>query len=171
MTTPNAAIELRAARTDEIALVRRLADAVWHAHYPGIISGDQIEYMLERFYTNEALAAFQGRADRGLLLALVDGEASAFAAWYVTEAPRIAKLDKLYVLPSLQRQGLGGMLIRDVADRSRSAGADALILNVNKHNSQAILAYERHGFVFDHAEVNDIGAGYVMDDYVMRKNL
>jgi GNAT superfamily N-acetyltransferase len=171
VTSPNATVELRPARSDEVALVRRLADTIWRAHYPGIISVAQIDYMLERFYTAEALAVFMGRDDRGLLLGLVDGEPSAFAAWYMTRNAAEAKLDKLYVLPSRQRHGLGGRLIHDVAERARNASANALILNVNKHNAQAIRAYERYGFAIAHAEVNDIGSGFVMDDYVMRKAL
>ena len=82
-----------------------------------------------------------------------------------------AKLDKLYVLPSRQRHGLGGRLIARVAERARAAGATTLILNVNKHNAQAIRAYEQHGFAIREAVVVDIGDGFVMDDYVMELDL
>ena len=47
--------------------------------------------------------------------------------------------------------------------------ATTLILNVNKNNGQAIRAYEKRGFAIREAVVNDIGRGYVMDDYVMAK--
>ena len=45
------------------------------------------------------------------------------------------------------------------------------MLSVNKHNTRAIAAYRRNGFVIAESVVTDIGGGFVMDDYVMAKNL
>jgi ribosomal protein S18 acetylase RimI-like enzyme len=168
---PDPAIELRPARPEDSPAIRQLARVIWHAHYPGIITVEQIEYMLERGYAAGALAEFVDRADRGLLLASVDAEPAGFAAWYVTEAPDEAKLDKLYVLQAHQRSGIGGRLIAQVADDARAAGARTLILNVNKRNTQAVRAYEKHGFAIRDAVIVDIGGGYVMDDFVMAKPL
>jgi ribosomal protein S18 acetylase RimI-like enzyme len=42
---------------------------------------------------------------------------------------------------------------------------------VNKGNHRAIACYRRHGFVEEASVVNDIGGGYVMDDYVMVRPL
>lgn len=171
MPIPERSVELRPARRDDLSAVQRLAHVIWHAHYPGIITAAQIDYMLARGYAPEALAAFLDRPDRGLELAAVDGEPVGFAAWYVADEPGEVKLDKLYVLQSHQRHGLGRRLIERVADLARAAGAATLILNVNKRNAQAIRAYERHGFAIRAAVVNDIGNGFVMDDYLMAKSL
>jgi GNAT superfamily N-acetyltransferase len=168
---PEPAIAIRAARRDDLPIVQRLAHVIWHAHYPGIITEEQIDYMLARGYALDALAGFLGGPDRGLELAVMDGESAGFAAWKMTDDTAEAKLDKLYVLPSRQRHGLGGLLIHRVVERALAAGATTLILNVNKQNAQAIRAYERHGFAMREAVVNDIGNGFVMDDYVMARNL
>jgi ribosomal protein S18 acetylase RimI-like enzyme len=159
------------ARRDQLPEVQRLAGVVWRAHYPGIIAQEQIAYMLDRGYALDVLEGFLEAAGRGLELATVAGRLAGFAAWYVTEDPMEAKLDKLYVLQSQQRLGLGGRLIARVAELARAAGATTLMLNVNKNNAQAIRAYEKHGFTIREAVVNDIGCGYVMDDYVMAKPL
>jgi ribosomal protein S18 acetylase RimI-like enzyme len=45
-----------------------------------------------------------------------------------------------------------------------------LFLNVNKYNS-AIQFYHKIGFEIAKEEVIDIGNGFVMDDYVMEKQL
>ncbi len=169
MTEP--AVAIVRARRDQLPEVARLARVIWHAHYPGIISVEQIDYMLERGYALDALARFLDDPGRGLELAIVDGAIAGFAAWYLTEDPESAKLDKLYVLPSRQRLGLGRRLIACVEDRARAAGAATLILNVNKQNGQAIAAYRKHGFAIREAVVVDIGGGHVMDDYVMAKPL
>ncbi len=159
------------ARPEQLPDVQQLAGVIWRAYYPGIISPAQIEYMLARGYALDALARFLGGPDRGLELATVAGELAGFAAWYVPDEPATAKLDKLYLLPSRQRLGLGGRLLARVEALARAAGATTLTLNVNKHNAQAIRAYEKHGFAVREAVVVDIGEGFVMDDYVMAKGL
>lgn len=168
---PEPPIAIVRARKEELAGVRHLAERVWRVHYPGIIDREQIEYMLERGYALDALAAFLDAPTCGLELAKSGAEMVGLAAWYVTDRADEAKLDKLYVLPSRQRQGLGGRLIGCVAGRAASAGARTLILNVNRNNVQAVRAYEKHGFAIRDAVVLDIGHGFVMDDYVMAKSI
>ena len=170
-SVPESEIAIVRARHDQLPDVQRLAGIIWRTHYPGIITHAQIDYMLERGYGLETLAGFLGAPDRGLEVAAVDGNATAFAAWYITGNPAEAKLDKLYVLQSWQRHGLGGRLIDCVEGHARAAGARTLVLNVNKSNAQAVRAYLKYEFVIREAVVIDIGGGFVMDDYVMAKPL
>ena len=97
-------------RVDDIPLVQRLADEVWREHYPSILSGAQIDYMLARGYSREALLRFVTERDAGLALARIDGDAVGFAAWYRPE-PAATKLDRLYVLPRHHGAGAGRALI------------------------------------------------------------
>ena len=46
-----------------------------------------------------------------------------------------------------------------------------MILSVNKRNTKAITAYRRNGYDVADSIVTDIGNGFVMNDYVMAKNL
>jgi GNAT superfamily N-acetyltransferase len=165
------AIAIVPARRDQLPEVQRLAGVIWRAHYASIISAEQIEYMLDRGYALGVLETFVGRPGRGLELATAGEAVTGFAAWYLTDAPAQAKLDKLYVLQSRQRHGTGGHLVARVVENARAAGATTLILNVNKRNTQAIGFYEKHGFIVREAVVDDIGGGHVMDDYVMARSL
>lgn len=167
MSEPEIAISR--ARREQLTEVQQLAGIIWRAHYPGIITPEQIDYMLERGYAIDTLAGFLETEGRGLELATIDSAIVGFAAWYVTDRPTEAKLDKLYVLQSRQRRGLGGRLVDCVADHARAAGARTLALNVNRNNTRAIRAYERHGFAVRATVIVDIGHGFVMDDYVMAK--
>ncbi len=81
------------------------------------------------------------------------------------------QLDKLYVEASWQRHGIGGMLIADLARRARNHGVTRLVLRVNRQNQTAIDAYLKHGFTVATVVVEDIGGGFVMDDYVMVKEI
>jgi len=48
-------------------------------------------------------------------------------------------------------------------------GCEKVSLTVNKYNHNSIKAYERIGFINKEELVQDIGGGFVMDDYLMEK--
>jgi ribosomal protein S18 acetylase RimI-like enzyme len=164
-------VSIRRAELVDIARVQQLAHAVWHAHYPGILSAAQIDYMLERGYARDVLATFVTDPTRGLALAEEGAQPLGFAAWYPPAQPRTMKLDKLYVLPAVHRRGVGRALIEHVAAAARRAGCDTLVLNVNRGNTVALRAYERCGFAIRETGDFPIGNGFVMEDYVMARAL
>lgn len=43
-----------------------------------------------------------------------------------------------------------------------------MYLTVNKHNTHSIEVYKHMGFQIIDAQAADIGAGFVMDDYIMQ---
>ena len=73
--------------------------------------------------------------------------------------------------PRNQRSGFGGLLIARALGAARKEGCKALVLAVNKANAKAISAYTKYGFRIREAIVQDIGGGFVMDDYVMVKDV
>jgi ribosomal protein S18 acetylase RimI-like enzyme len=148
-----------------------LAREVWHRHYPGIITVEQIEYMLDQRYRAEVVRS-QLESGAAWWDKLVDGERMvAFAACEPGAKPASVKLDKLYVHADRQRQGLGSRLLAHAEDRARRDGFRLVYLQVNKHNANAIAAYARNGYAVTESIVTDIGGGFVMDDYVMEKRL
>jgi diamine N-acetyltransferase len=164
-------VSISAATRADLPIVQDLASRIWHRHYPGLISIEQIEYMLERGYATTALADFLEAPGAGLVLARVDDVPVGFAAWYRPAEPATTKLDKLYVLQEHHGQGIGRRLVGHVAAAASADAASTLILNVNKRNAAAIAAYRRFGFAIREEVVVDIGNGFVMDDYVMAKPL
>jgi len=81
------------------------------------------------------------------------------------------KLDKLYTHPDWQRHGIGGRLIAEVARQAQRHSCNRLLLRVNRHNQWAIDAYLKQGFTVATIYMEDIGGGFMMDDYVMTKEL
>src|SRR5689334_9617382 len=139
-------LAIRRADSSDLATVMHLAHEIWHRHYPGIITVEQIDYMLARGYSHEALSAYVTDPTRGLVVAEYDAGPVGFCAWYPPREPATMKLDKLYVLPAMQRKGVGRALIEHVARAARMAGCRTLILNVNRNNVDAVRAYEHCGF-------------------------
>ncbi len=153
----------------DVAAVIALAGVIWRHHYPGIISMEQIDYMLAQRYT-PAIILDQMQSDSAWWdQALFGGRMIGFAQYELHG--RSMKLDKLYLHQDFQRQGYGGRMLADVEDAARRRGADAVRLNVNKHNLKSIAAYRKNGYEVIETVVVDMGGGYVMDDYVMQKAL
>lgn len=162
-------IEISPLRLDEADAVVELAGRVWRAHYPGIIGGEQIEYMLAQRYRPVLVRQFIARGDVWLA-ARAGAELVGFAHGHpLVEGDY--KLDKLYVQTELQRHGIGGALIRALAERAEKQGYSRLVLRVNRQNQNAINAYLKQGFTVQTIYLEDIGGGHVMDDYVMIKDL
>ena len=169
-TQPDRKRIVRATEAD-LPAISKLAGVIWRACYPGIISSAQIDYMLEWMYALDTMREeiqSQGiRYDR----LLAGNEFVGFASCGSTEKPAVFKLHKIYLHPAWQGQGFGSLLLQHCEREASQLGAGRLILNVNKRNAKAIAAYQRNGFVIAESVVTDIGGGFVMDDYVMAKNL
>lgn len=77
-------------------------------------------------------------------------------------------LSKLYLKDETRGKGYGGQVFDWY---EQVAMGKKIRLNVNKYNKRAISVYEHRGFKCVEACQNDIGAGFVMDDYVYLKDL
>ena len=155
----------------DLPAIARLAGVIWRAHYPGIISREQIDYMLAKMYLLETLREEIRRSAIRYERLLVGEEMAGFAAHGPTEKPTVFKLHKIYLLPAWQGRGLGSLLLRHCEREAGKLGAARLVLTVNKRNLKAIAAYRRNGFAITDSVVVDIGGGFVMDDYVMAKEM
>lgn len=153
----------------DIDAVIELAGVIWRHHYPGIISMEQIDYMLAQRYTPAIIRTQMQSGSAWWDQALLDGRMIGYAQYELHGSS--VKLDKLYVHQDFQRSGYGSRMLAHVEDAARRRGADAVRLNVNKHNLKSIAAYRKNGYEVVETVVIDIGGGYVMDDYIMQKNL
>jgi GNAT superfamily N-acetyltransferase len=167
---PNGAQIIRATEAD-LPAISELAGVIWRACYPGIITNAQIDYMLVRMYSLDVLRdeiRSQGiRYDQ----LLVDGKPAGFASYGPTSEAGVMKLHKLYLLPEMHGHGLGSLLLQHVEREVRAGAGRRLILSVNKRNTRALAAYRRNGFIITESVITDIGGGFVMDDYIMAKDL
>ena len=152
------------ANPSDIPEIRRLAFAIWPTAYGEILGEAQISYMLDLFYTEDALGT--QFLTHQFLLARLEQETVGFASYSVIEETDRAKLHKLYVLPGLQGKGVGRGFLDAIVSEVRQSGISGLELNVNRHN-KAIGFYEKYGFKKLREEDIPIGNNYWMNDYVM----
>ena len=159
------------AQEEQLPAISELAGVIWRACYPGIITSAQIDYMLAQMYSLDVLRDEISSQGIRYDLLLVDGKPAGFASYGPTAETGVMKLHKLYLLPGMQGRGLGSRMLQQVEHEVRAGAGRRLILSVNKRNARAITAYKLNGFVIVESVVTDIGGGFVMDDYVMAKEL
>jgi diamine N-acetyltransferase len=164
MTNPGSALSIRKATQHDIPVIRDIALHTWPSTYGTILQPAALQYMLEFFYSEAALLQ-QMKDGQQFFLASADDQVIGFGS--VSEAANgVFKLNKLYVLPGIQKTGAGKALMDRAFAIARNSGAHQLILNVNRNNP-AIGFYTRLGFSIRGEEDVDLGNGVVQEDYVM----
>ncbi len=162
-------MHIRTATLTDIPLIRLMAHEIWHAHYPGIITVEQINFMLGWMYSAAEIER-QLRAGPRWEIAELDGKPAAFSS-YELEADGRVKLNKLYVSTAHQRCGIGQRLLAHIIEQTKQLGGSEVWLQVNKRNTSAIAAYQKAGFQITQEATFDIGHGFMMDDYLMAKRV
>ena len=150
--------------------VAELADKIWHECFTGIISNAQIDYMVGKFQSYEAMQE-QVNEQRYSYFAVSDGDDLCGYFAVKPEADDRFFLSKLYLRLDKRGQGTASQMLGRVFEEARRLGKRSVYLTVNKHNSHAIAVYKKTGFKVIGEPVTDIGNGFVMDDYVMEYKL
>jgi GNAT superfamily N-acetyltransferase len=149
------------------AVIAQIAEKTWPHTYGAILAADQLRYMLDVIYSQQALENVMRNGLQKFILLKDKGAFQAFASFGPRiEDPAIFKLHKIYILPKNQGKGYGTLLMNEVKERSKSAGANMLDLNVNRFNP-AVHFYMKLGFSILREEDVPIGP-YFMNDFVMR---
>lgn len=158
------------ASRDQIFIIKSLSDRIWPHTFKEILTGEQIAYMMDMMYSQTALEKQMQEGHRYLLVE-ENGEYLGYLSYQVNyKSPGITKVHKIYVLPSLQGKGVGRFFIDTVGEIAKKNGNTELSLNVNRFN-KALDFYKKMGFEIMYSEDNDIGNGFLMEDYVMNKKL
>jgi ribosomal protein S18 acetylase RimI-like enzyme len=154
----------------DIERLSQFAGRIWRDHYRPIIGNAQVEYMLANFQSPSGIAR-QCAAGYQYFWILEHDLPLAYFAWIMTDEDQSLQLSKLYVDKNHRRHGLGRHIIQLAADYGLKHDLSLLWLTVNRHNQTAIDFYLGNGFVNTESLVQDIGGGFVMDDFKMVKQL
>lgn len=161
-------IEVRIATEADIPLIHDLAHRIWPVAYAEMISREQMDYMLEWMYAPDALRSQM--TDEGCAFFIAtQAELSVGFASVSMDGPQ-AKLNKLYVLVDQHGKGMGKALLKAAMEHARKNGCEEMVLQVNKRNVSRAF-YSAQDFSIVEEAVFDIGRGFVMDDYIMRRSL
>ncbi len=162
--------EVKASDGVLIRTVERLAREIWSEHYTPIIGKDQVEYMLDKFQSRKAIS---GQIENGFLYYAVRRGDDYIGYLGVLPKRDTGELciSKIYIRSEERGKGYGKKAMEFIDDVARRESLDRMTLTVNKDNAGSIKAYRRMGFRIVDSIVQDIGGGFVMDDYRMEKHV
>ena len=153
---------------NELNIVQEIARRTWPVAYKEILSNEQLEYMLNLFYSAEALNENLENGHQ-FLIARYSSQIAGFAGFQIGYQDLTnTHLHKLYVLPEMQGKNIGLELLNSVEKIAKEADQKSISLNVNRNNV-AKSFYEKLGFLVVKTVDIEIGNGYLMEDYVMQK--
>ncbi|OGK11625.1 MAG: hypothetical protein A2W80_12455 [Candidatus Riflebacteria bacterium GWC2_50_8] len=156
---------LRVITSEQIAATARLANEIWREHYTPIIGAEQVNYMIAKYQSPDAIRSQIDQNELVYYLLYVDRQPAGYFAIQIR--PDEVFLSKLYVSKSLRRHGLAGKAIDFVKNVAADNCLNKISLTINKNNRESLAAYEKLGFKNEKAVVTDIGNGFVMDDYIL----
>ena len=160
---------IRPAFVNDIPVINNLANEIWWPAYKDVISDEQISFMLQNIYSEEALKRQLSEGARFVIIER-DEKPVGFAGYSLEDSgDRILKLHKLYLLPSEQGKGTGKKLIEWLEKLAGQQNAEIFELNVNRNNP-ALSFYKKLGFEI-WKTVDIPYYDFVLNDYVMRKSL
>lgn len=164
-------VTISAASISDIKTIQDIVYTTWPITYGEILSKIQVDYMLNLFYSKEALMAqFDKKEQLFYLIKKDESILGFFAIENNYQNKDTTKIHKIYILPHTQGKGVGRLTIEHVEKLALANNSKSLLLNVNRSNS-ALDFYKKIGFeVINEIDI-EIGNGYLMEDYIMEKTI
>jgi ribosomal protein S18 acetylase RimI-like enzyme len=164
-------IKIGVAERKDYLTIQQIAHQTWYPTFEKILSKEQIAYMLEMMYSLRAIEEQIEHKGHIFLLAKEEENCVGYASYETNyQGTYKTKIHKIYVLPSAQGKGVGKILMDSIEKIAKEKGNKLLSLNVNRNNP-AINFYEKIGFKKIRQEDIDIGKGFLMQDFIMEKNI
>ena len=162
----------------QVPIIRDLAFKIWPSAYGKILSKDQMTFMLDKFYSLEALNEQLEKHKHVFLLIENEEKVVGFASYELNILHKNSKqiqtkktkIHKIYILPETQGNGFGNQLINEIEKIAQASNNKLLFLNVNRFN-KAQYFYKRLGFEITEKVDIEIGNGYLMEDFIMEKKI
>jgi ribosomal protein S18 acetylase RimI-like enzyme len=161
-------VAIRRATVDDLPAVSALLGATWHATYDGVYGVERVAGITGRWHSVDTLARGLDRPDGCFLVAEASGRMLGTIS-IGRGCDGELKLDRLYVMPNAQGQGLGRRLLE--AALATCPAARAISLEVEPANAQAVRFYERQDFVVTGRTGDCGGSGDSIPALVMTRRL
>lgn len=152
---------------EELVLsVAAMADEIWHEHYDKLLGSGQVDYMVEKFLSPDALCE---QINNGYEYFLISHEYTfaGFAGILENEQDKSLFLSKLYIHEESRGKHISTEMLKKFIELCELRGLTKIWLTCNRHNSHSLDIYKHWGFEIIREECTDIGNGYVMDDYIL----
>ena len=130
----------------------------------GFCTPEQVEYMIEKFQSFEAIS---GQMMHGYRYFLIEEGDEILGYFGVQPQGERLFLSKFYILKQNRGRGLFSLGLQRMIDICKEDNLESIYLTVNRNNTHAYEVYLAKNFKVIAEECADIGFGFVMDDYIM----
>jgi diamine N-acetyltransferase len=155
--------------SEEIAELSRLASVIWQEYYVSIITLEQIDYMVQKYQSESAIT--EQIHQQGYEYYFIQRDDSPVGYMSVKQEEGKLFLSKFYIGKEHRGQGYASQALAFLEQLCIEQSMNLIWLTVNRHNESSIAVYEKKGFQTVREQVADIGNGFVMDDFVMEKEI
>lgn len=151
---------------DKLDQVADLAREIWQEYYLGMITQEQIDFMLSKFYHRNQLEL---DLENGVHYFFIqeDNRPMGFIAISEQEDSKFF-IHKFYITRNFRGKGMGSKVFSEIIQSFPQA--QQIRLQVNRKNISSINFYFKNGFSIERWADFDIGNGFEMNDYVMLWN-
>ncbi len=153
---------------NSVNIIESLAREIWTEHYIPIVGKEKVKYVLEKFQSAKAVSA---QIKEGAKYFLIKQEESSIGYFSYVLTENSLFLSKIYILVSYRGMGIGKKVFEFLEKTAKENKLSEITLIVNRNNKNSIAVYEKNGFVISGSIINDLGNGFFMDDYEMRKSI
>lgn len=146
-----------------VSVLSKLASKIVKEHFDPLIGSQQNDYMIQKF---QSVTAIKEQLQHGYQYFFVcddENKKAGFLAFY--KRGNEVYLSKFYLKKEYRGMGISKDMLKFVILKTKEIKLNSIVLNVNRDNS-AIYAYEKLGFKKIREEKNEIGHGFIMDDFV-----
>ncbi|NUU74454.1 GNAT family N-acetyltransferase [Paenibacillus xylanilyticus] len=155
--------------SEEMAELARLAAEIWQEYYVAIITLEQIDYMIQKYQSESAIK--EQIDQQGYEYYFIQRDDSPVGYMSVRQEEEKLFLSKFYIGKEHRGQGFASQAFAFLEQLCIERSINLIWLTVNRHNESSIAVYEKKGFQTVREQVADIGHGYVMDDFIMEKEI
>ncbi len=135
---------------------------------PILVSLDR-EYFAETAWPIEQFREELSGPTRKFIVGEEDGELIAYAGAFLPSAGGEADLMTIAVNPNYRRRGVASYLIAELEKWAKSRGGEAMMLEVDINNVEAIELYEKRGY--EKLNIRKNYYGYGKDAQIMKRAL
>lgn len=167
-------VHLRPVEENDLDDLASMAKRIWHDYFPPMIGQEQVDYMVGKFQTADAI---RHQIKEGYRYFWIEahyetGDARmGYLAYRHEPATASLFVSKFYLEARARKKGVGWAAQRGLEEEAGQLAAGTIWLTVNRENHAAIETYKGWGYKIIKEQMVDIGDGYFMDDYVMEKRL
>ena len=151
--------------------VRRLAKVariVWREANVAFCTPEQVEYMIERYQSFEAIS---GQLMHGYRYFLIEEGDVIMGYFGVQPQGERLFLSKFYILKEYRGRKLFSLGLQYMIELCKKNSLESIYLTVNRNNTHAYEVYLAKNFKVIAEEDNPIGEGFEMNDYIMEMEI